>query len=259
MWTKLDAWLVSQERPPLLVGAAAAAAAALAIGMVVAVPRPGTLTLCVLSSVFAFLVATTALLGTLPGHAQAVSREEFEDAAEEVDPAETQPVPAAESEACMMPETLAMLDQESARSDDRRLTHARHLTTRGQQVLAFAAVAAGAAGAVYSRSEGDHAIAVLLGANLMLFALTAFCALGDWRLTEHEVLLDADGLQTMAYADYYDKPQDFQAQLIALRAEAARKSKITDRAKTVWARLAMSALAVQVLHLLAVIAVEPYL
>ena len=227
--------------------------------MVAAIPRPGTLTLCVESAVVVLLVAAAALLATLPAHAEAVSREAFDAAAEAVDPAEPLSPPAAAGEVSMAPETLDLLDQESARSDDRRLTHARHLTARGQQVLAFASVAAGAAGAVYSRSEGDHAMAILLVANLILFVLTAFCALGDWRLTEHEVLLDADGLQKMAYADYHGTPQDFQAQLIALRAEAARKSKITDRAKTVWARLAMSALAVQVIHLLAVVAAEPYL
>lgn len=242
-----------------MVGAAAAAAGALIIGMVVAVPRPGTLVLSTMSGLVALMVATAVLLGTLPAHAEAVSREEFEEAAEEVDPTEPQPLPPTEEKASMSSETLAMLDQESARADERRLNHARHLTARGQQVLAFAAVAAGAAGAVYSRSDGDHAMAILLGGNLILFATTAFCALGDWRLTEHEVLLDADGLQALAYADYYEKPKDFQAQLVALRAEAARRSTITDRAKTVWARLAMSALAVQVLHLLAVIAAEPYL
>ncbi len=259
VWTKLDAWLVSQERSSVAVGAAAAGASAVAIGMVVLVPRPGAVVLCAGSGALAFLLATVALLVTLPAHAKAVSRDEFEKAAGEVNPAEAQSHPDPKGEAVMSAGTLALLDQESARADERRLTHARHLTARGQQVLTFAAVAAGAASTVYSRSDGDHAMAVLLGTNLLLFALTAFCALGDWRLTEHQVLLDAQGLQQMAYADYYQNPQDFQAQLVALRAEAARRSKITDGAKTLWARLAMSALAVQVLHLLALIAVEPYL
>lgn len=141
--------------------------------------------------------------------------------------------------------------------DDRRLEHARQLTARGQQILAFAGVAAGAGGVVYARAEGDPVIASLLAANLATFLVTAFCALGCYRITEHRVLADADRLQEIAYKHYAGQPEEFQAQLIALRADVASRSVITERAKALWARLAMTLLAAQVLQLLAVIIAEP--
>lgn len=283
-WSSLDAWLISQGRSHVVLACLASAAVAVAIALAVCVPRPTSVWIAALLGVESLLVAGLACWLVFPSASEPVKADEFAEAASDVSstgdfapeaaevPATGEATPTTSEPPTSAPHdvsatepadidqaTLNALDAETARADARRLDHARQLSARGQQILAFAGVAAGAGGVAYARSGGDDVLATLLGANLVLFGLTIFCALGCWRITEHSSLASAETLQDMAYQHYSAAPFDFQKQLVSLRAEVARRSVITQRAKALWARLAMTLLGLEVLHLLAIIAAEPHL
>ncbi len=261
VWFRLDQsilrWRRTRDVQSLLLSTSGAALlAAFAV-----TPRPSDLVAASLVGLSAVLASATAAALTLPvatvsAAAAARSDGDSTDGTTDLGPVDTNPDDVVHLDA----QHLAILNDETARADDRRTAHAERLERRGAQVLGFSGILAGLAAATYARSEGNGVTGALLLANLVIALGAMTCGSACWRITRRPYLADADWLQERAYGDLaHERPQLLSEEIVSLRAEAARLDRPMVEAKAAWARLSMPLLLCQFITLLAVVAAEPWI